>query len=91
MTVKIFKLVTGEDLIGGATESADSFTLKAPAVIMLQNTEKGVSVAIAPYAPMIEKNLVLYKTAIVSFGDPDIQLENEYNVRFGSGLVIAGA
>ena len=89
MTVRIFKLVTGEDIIASATERAADFALKSPAVIMLQNTENGMSVAIAPYAPMIEKNLLLYKTAIVSFGEPDLQLENEYNVRFGSGLILA--
>lgn len=92
MTVKLFRLITGEDLISKVKSETDTaYTLDAPAVIMLQDNGDKVGVGIAPYMPMIEGNIYLYKDNVVADGSPNIQLENEYNVRFGSGLVVASA
>ena len=94
MTVKVFRLLTGEDIISEVKESinpapSDKVILKDPAQIVLQQKGEQVGVAIAPYLPLIETDVELYKTAIVAEGIPDQQLINEYNVKFGSGLVVA--
>lgn len=92
MTVKLFRLITGEDLISGIkNETETTYVLDAPAVIMLQDNGDKVGVGIAPYMPMIEGETILNRASIVAEGSPNIQLENEYNVRFGSGLVVASA
>lgn len=92
MTVKLFRLITGEDLISGIKNETDTaYILDAPAVIMLQDNGDKVGVGIAPYMPMIEGDTYLFKANIVAEGKPNLQLENEYNVRFGSGLVVASA
>lgn len=95
MTVKIFRLVTGEDMISGVkeslVESKDTVTLDKPAVLVVQRQGEQMGVAIAPYAPFIDGDVILHKTAIVSEGTPDQKLANEYNARFGSGIVVAPA
>lgn len=93
MTVKVFRLITGEDLISNLKErmeqTNDVYILDNPAVIIAQKTETGVQVGLAPYLPLIGEDVHLNKSSIVAEGRPDIQLENEYNSRFGSGIVVA--
>lgn len=95
MTVKAFRLVTGEDIISKVKETLqpnnDSVTLDNPAQIILQRNGDNVGVALAPYMPLIAGDVIIHNTAIVSQGIPDTQLENEYNAKFGSGIVIAPA
>ena len=94
MTIKIFKLLTGEDLISEVKETLsdnpDVVVLENPASIIIQRSEdgRGVGVGIAPYAPLIEGDVTLQKTSITSSGIPDPKLEQEYRTRFGSGIVI---
>lgn len=91
MNVKVFKLINGEDLIADVSESTEGFTLKTPASIVMQQTERGVGVALAPYMPYAAGELTLYKTAIAACGNPEVQMINEYNRIFGSGIQIAAA
>ena len=94
MRVKVFKLVDGTELIAEQVQTFDQFLeLKAPAVIVLQKTERGVGVALAPYMPYVEGNYKLMRSAIDVDGEPNIQMQNEYSRIFGSGiqLVSAGA
>lgn len=91
MNVKVFKLINGEDLIAEVQENADSFTAKNPASIVMQQTERGVSVALAPYMPYSTGDLILYKTGLTACGNPELQMTNEYNRIFGSGIQIAAA
>jgi len=94
MTVKVFRLVTGEDIISQVKETlqeTDKVTLKDPAQIVLQRQGEQVGVAIAPFLPLIGSDIIINKHAIVAEGSPDQQLENEYNVKFGSGIVVASS
>lgn len=95
MTVKVFRLVTGEDIISSVKENLypnpDQIILDNPAQIMLQRQGDQMGVAVAPYMPLISGDVILNKSAIVSEGIPDTQMENEYNSKFGSGIVIAAA
>jgi hypothetical protein len=94
MTIKLFRLITGEDLISDVkenlSESPDFITLDNPAVIsIVPNREgTGASVGIAPYMPMIDGDVTLSRAAIISQGQPDEKLEDEYRQRFGSGIVV---
>jgi hypothetical protein len=55
---------------------------------VLQQTEKGMGVAIAPYMPYASGNINLYYSAIAAECVPDQNMINEYNRIFGSGIVI---
>ena len=95
MTVKVFKMINGEEIISEVVESlspaSDTYKLSSPATIVMQQTEKGVGVGIAPYMPYADGQVVLYKSAIASEGNPDVKMENEYRRLFGSGIQIAPA
>ena len=91
--IKVFKMINGEEIISKVTSGSESgFWLEDPATIMLQPTQGGgMGVGIAPYMPYAQGKVYLYKTAIAAEGTPDIQMENEYNRVFGSGIQIVSA
>lgn len=91
MTVKAFKLVSGEDIMAEVVTSDTSVViLDKPAVILVQRGEGGnVGVGLQPYTPFAAGNITLYKTSLIAEFDVDMNLVNEYNRIFGSGIVIA--
>jgi hypothetical protein len=92
MKVKVFKLINGEELISEIFNYYDqTVELKKPAQIIVQQTERGMGVGLAPYMPYVEGNVHLYRAAIASEGEPVDQMKNEYNRLFGSGIQIAPA
>jgi hypothetical protein len=92
MNIRVFKLINGEELLAEVFSQHDkSFELKNPAQIVLQQTDKGVGVALAPYMPYVEGHVILGRHAVASDGTPNQQLVNEYNRIFGSGIVVAPA
>jgi hypothetical protein len=91
MTIRIFKLVTGEELISEYDDLAGSYTLKSPAVIVMQRTEQGVGVGLMPYMPYASGKITLNPQAVVSHCEADVKMINEYNRLFGSGIQIASA
>lgn len=92
MNVKVYKMINGEEIIGEVfNEIAATVELKNPAQIMLQRTETGMGVGIAPYMPYATGNINLHKNAIAADCEPDQNLVNEYNRIFGSGIQVAPA
>jgi hypothetical protein len=92
MKVKVFKLLDGTELIAEQVQTYDQFLeLKAPAAIVLQQTERGVGVALAPYMPYVEGNYRLMRSAMAVEGEPNLQMQNEYSRIFGSGIQIVPA
>ena len=90
MTIEIVKLVTDEDLICDVKETtAEHIVVKNPVVIMIQQTERGVGVALAPFMPYVAGDITIPRTAIVATGMPEEQLEQEYTTRFGSGILLS--
>ena len=92
MTVKIFKLLTGEEIIGSEEkQDRESITLKNPAVILMRQTEDGrFTVALAPYMAYAEfGTVIIYRTAIAADCEPDVKMVNEYSRIYGSGIEIA--
>jgi len=92
MTVKVYKMINGEDIIGDEMKADSAYYLvKSPAQVVLQNTEKGMSVALAPYMPFASGDIKIYYCAIAAECTPDEKMVNEYNRIFGSGIQIAPA
>lgn len=93
MTVKVFRMINGEEVIAKVTgETEACYDVKSPANIMLQPTESGaMGVGIAPYMPYATGDVTIRKNAIAAEATPDIKMENEYNRVFGSGIQIAPA
>lgn len=90
--IRVFKLISGEELIAEIFNHFDRhIELKKPASIVMQRTEQGVGVGLAPYMPYSAGNIDLHRTAIASDAEPDTQLMNEYNRIFGSGIEVVSA
>jgi hypothetical protein len=91
--IKVFKMISGEELIAEVldTSGSDAYELKSPATIIVQQTEQGVGVGLAPYMPYVTGNVYLNKSSVASHGTPEIKMENEYSRIFGSGIQIASA
>lgn len=92
MSVKVFKLINGEELIAVISSGSDvGYFLENPTTIVMQQTERGVGVALMPYMPYAGNKIFLYKTAISSEGDPLAEMENEYKRVTGAGIQIVPA
>ena len=92
MALKVYKLINGEELIAEVFNSFDAYIeLKSAAMIVMQQTERGMGVGLAPYMPYVKGNIHLQKHAIAASGEPDPNMANEYNRLFGSGIVTAPA
>lgn len=92
MTVKAFRLLSGEDIITEViSENADTVVLKTPAAIVVQQTADGrVGASFAPFMPFAKDGKVTLKTsAVVGEFEIDVKLLNEYSRIFGSGIVLA--
>jgi hypothetical protein len=87
--IRVFKMISGEELISKVSDTGTGWELDSPAVIMIQQTEKGVGVGLMPYMPYASGKVTLHRTAVASDGIPDVKMENEYNRIFGSGIQIA--
>jgi len=90
MTVKIFKMINGEVMMGDVTDvNPEYYVVHEPAAVMLQERDGGMGIGIAPYMPYAEGKITIRTTAIAAEGEPDQKLTNEYNRLFGSGIIIA--
>ena len=89
--IKVFKLISGEELIGKAEVTGLGYTIEAPATILMQQTKDGVGLALMPYMPYTEGKVKLFSQSIATEGTPSDKMINEYNRLFGSGIEIAPA
>ena len=94
--VQIIKLVSGEDIMGVVSDTeidGKAFLLvENPAVILMMpkpgGDENEFGVGLAPYAPFAKQHKVpIFPNHIISVYDPDTNLLNAYNSKFGSGLI----
>jgi hypothetical protein len=82
-------MINGEDIIGEEVKADSGFyELKNPANLVLQRSETGMGVAIAPFMPYATGNIKLFCTGIAAECDPDQSLINEYNRIFGTGILV---
>ena len=91
--VKCVKLISGDEIIADVSEFDDGnlVVLSKPLLIMMvpqgQNTQFGIG--LAPSCPYAKDNIVpIPGGAVVSIFDPEVGMLNEYNTRYGSGLVV---
>jgi hypothetical protein len=93
--VQIVKLTTGEEIIADISEAEidtqQFIIMSKPAIIFMQpkgDSETEFGVGLAPYAPFAKEHKVpIFPSHVVSLYEPEIQLKNEYNKRYGSGII----
>ena len=80
MDIKVFKNIAGEDMIGEVIDSkhGEYYYINNPANIVLQETESGVRVAIAPVMPFAKGAIKVYIHSIAIVATPADAMIEEY-------------
>jgi len=87
MTVKILKLITGEEIIGEVEVENEQFIeLKNPLSIMLRPSQDGFTFGFVPWCNLMEGNKKIHLDKVVTVGDASDDVKNAYNSMFG-GIV----
>lgn len=88
INVKLFRIVTGEEVIAEVVSECDSsFTIKNGLVVL----PTGQSVGFAPWATVIDKDnpdLNIARKHIVYAAEVDSSVKNKYNEIYGSKLIV---
>lgn len=90
--LKIFRLSTGEDVIGIKQETSNTevVDIKQPFVIVPMQSKPGgpVSLALTPYMPYAEEDTVSIKrNNVVAEVNPKTEIGNSYHQHLGTGIV----
>jgi hypothetical protein len=89
--IKVFKLISGEELIAKVEVTGLGYTIESPATILMQQTKEGVGLALMPYMPYAEGKMKLFSQSIATEATPSANMVNEYNRLYGSGIQVAPA
>lgn len=89
--IKCIKLISGEEVIADIDENIEGLVLlKNPLLIMMvpnQNNQFGIG--LAPFCSYAQGATVPIRAgAVVSIFEPEAGMKNEYNTRFGTGIIV---
>lgn len=91
-SIKIVRMINGEELIGELTfDNATFFKLKNIAIVQMLPSQSGnFTVGLIPFASYAEEVEFAFDTVhrTCTF-TPNVELLNNYNRIYGSGLVVA--
>jgi hypothetical protein len=95
MSIKLLTLKTNHTIIGQITQEGDVYKVKQPVQVVSvppkSQTDSG-GIAFAPfceYAIEFKTGLTIKTTDVLIEATPVVELENQYNQIFGSGIEIA--
>ena len=95
MTLKLVTFKTNQTLIGEiVNESSTSITIKQPVQVVVQPTKEGPMMGFSPFLEFAEEfktGITLPKDNIQCITTPMVELANQYNQVFGSGIQIASS
>jgi hypothetical protein len=93
MTLKLVTFKTNQTLIGEIVNETDSqLTIKQPVQVIVQPTKEGPMMGFSPFLEFAEEfktGITLPKENIQCTTTPMVELKNQYNQVFGSGIQIA--
>ena len=91
MTIKILKLVSGEELAVEITEENDSsVTFKNPVACVLQRSQQtgGAALGFMPWMHAADGPFTVDKSKIICVANVADEVKNGYNQIFGAGIVV---
>lgn len=93
--ITCIRFIGGEEIIGGVVTSDDTtYTVRDPAGIhMIPNQTTGqMQLGLLPWLPYSDqREFVVMKDKIITVHKPSVDILNNYNRLFGSGIEIASA
>ncbi len=94
MSLQLITMKTTQTILGNVTESALEYTIKEPVQVIVQPTKEGPMMGFAPfleYSQEFKNGIEIAKSDVLCITTPIIELENQYNQVFGSGIQIASS
>jgi len=91
MTIKIVKLVSGEELAVEITEENDSsVAFKNPVACVLQRSQQtgGAALGFMPWMHAADGPFTVDKSKIICIANVADEVKNGYNQIFGAGIVV---
>lgn len=91
MNVKLFRIVTGEEVVAELVSEDDNFITVKNGLVVLP-TPNG-TVGFAPWATVIDKSipdLIIARNHVVYIAEVEEQVKNKYNELYGSKIVTPG-
>ena len=89
--IKCLKLISGDEVIADIDEGIEGLViLKKPLqIMMIPNQNNQFGIGLAPFCPYAKDDIIpLRSGAVLSIFEPETGMLNEYNSRYGSGLVV---
>ena len=93
MGIKLFKFVSGEEIIANVvSEENGNFIIDDVTALVYRHQENGqMTVGFGPFMPYANGKITLYGTQVLSSSDAADDLKSEFNRIFGAGIVVAQA
>lgn len=90
--IKLITLKTNHTLMGEIEERIGSFVIKQPVQVVTQPSKDGPMIGFVPFVEFAQEfktGFILDVNDILFVSTPVVELENQYNKMFGSGIQIA--
>jgi len=94
MSLKLLTFKTNHTIIGDVEQLGGEYIVKQPVQVILQPTKDGPMMAFSPFIDFCEEfntGIKFSTTDILTVTTPVIELQNQYNQVFGSGIQIASS
>lgn len=95
MPIKLITFKTNHTILGDVQEDRDIFKVKEPVQVVSvpprSASEQG-GIAFSPfleYSEEFKTGITVYKSDVLTITTPVVELQNQYNTIFGSGIQIA--
>ena len=89
--IKCLKLISGDEVIADIDEGIEGLVIlrKPLQIMMIPNQNNQFGIGLAPFCPYAKDDMIpLRSGAVLSIFDPETGMLNEYNSRYGSGIVV---
>lgn len=87
MSIKLIKLVTGEEIVTELSKVENGYEMSNPARIVL--SEEGLGLASVSMFSKEAKKITIDSRHVIWVLDPEDNIANAYNSQFGSGIILA--
>lgn len=89
--IKLLTLKTNHTILGKVTTEYDQYKIERPVQVVIQPTQNGPSLAFVPFVEFcleFEQGIPISKNDVLFESTPVVEVENQYNKIFGSGIQI---
>lgn len=92
--IKLLTFKTNHTIMGDVTDKSNAYVISKPVQVIMQPTKDGASMGFVPYVQFCEEwktGITINKNDVLFDSEPLVELANQYNEMFGSGIQIASS